>query len=123
MQKSIKTNPSKDNRIQMKTLSNDLIILGKIYEYEKVKHEPLWFSKLVELLDGKLDLITPAKNVMPASKTVSTRTAVSMCEDKLMDLGTIDKKYRMAEGKWTCCYLLDDDAEDFAKTIYENTEH
>lgn len=102
--------------------SNDFIVLGKIYEYEKVRKEPIWFSKLVELLDGKLDLVTPAKNTIPPKKEISTRIAISMCHDKLYDIGMIDTKYEMVDRMWTCCWHLEDDALYLAKSIYKNME-
>jgi len=48
-----------------KVLDENLTVLAKIYEMNIVKKEPIWFSKLVELFDGKLSRVQISKALDP----------------------------------------------------------
>jgi len=76
-----------------------------IYEFDKVRKERIWFSKLVRVLDAD------------ASKATISRTI-----DKLFDLGIIDGKWEKVEGKWTRVLSVTGEAEDSVKGIYESTK-
>ncbi len=86
-------------------LSNDLKICSVIYEYEHVKHEKIWFSKLVGILEGEI-----------------SRATVSKTLDKLFDLGMIDGTWEKVEGKWTRVFRVTGEAEELIRTIYQSTK-
>mgnify|MGYP001210631150 CR=1 FL=1 len=85
-----------------KSLSNDLKICVRIYQ-ERLAGRETWASRLTELLKDDM-----------------TRTDVSMCEDKLMDLGILDKQYVKVEGKWTYCYKIESEAKSFIEGIVKH---
>jgi hypothetical protein len=78
-------------------------VLAKLYEYINVKKKPIWFSRLARCFRGKFP-----------------KWKISQAEDRLYDMGWIDKKFKMAEGLWTSCYIIEDDVVSFAEVIYEN---
>lgn len=82
-------------------LSYDLKICSVIYEYEHEKHEKVWFSKLVDVLEGEMSRATVSKTI-----------------DKLFDLGIIDGTWEKVDGKWTRVFKIAGEAEDFIRTIY-----
>jgi hypothetical protein len=92
-----------DKRPKEEDCSVDFRVLAKLYEYIEIKKQQIWFSKLVSCFEGKIP-----------------KVEISKSEDKLYDLGIIDKKYQRAEGLWTSCYIIEDEAMDFAKTLYES---
>ncbi|MCJ7572583.1 MAG: hypothetical protein MUO82_12050 [Candidatus Thermoplasmatota archaeon] len=86
-------------------LSPELKVCSVIYEFTKIKKEKIWFSKIVKILD----------------KDVS-RSTISKGLDKLFDLGIIDGNWEKAERKWTRVFNIAGEANDFVKSIYENTK-
>ena len=93
---------SLDKRPKEEDCSVDFRVLAKLYEYIEIKKQPIWFSKLVSCFEGKI-----------------SRSEISKTEDRLYDLGIIDKKYKKVEGRWTCCYFVEDEAMYFAKILNE----
>lgn len=85
-------------------LAPDLKMCVKIYQ-EQVEGREVWSGRLLELL--KKDL---------------TRTQISMNEDRLMDLGVLDKQWKSVDGKWTYCYRICKCTEWLIKNITENLE-
>ena len=83
-------------------LSPDLKMCVTIYN-ERESGRMVWATRLCELLKDDL-----------------TRTEVSRNEDRLMDLGILDKRYEKVEGKWTCCYLIEPEAEAFIENVAAN---
>ena len=70
-------------------------IMAHIREHEKVG-DRIWFSKIVELLDGTF-----------------TKTQISKAQDRLYDCGILDMKYAKVGKYWTCCWKLEPEAESF----------
>jgi len=85
-------------------LAPDLKMCVTIYN-EQQQGRDVWTGRLLELLKGEL-----------------TRQQVSMNEDRLMDLGILDKQWKMAEGKWTYCYRICRCTENFIKNVAENNQ-
>ena len=82
-------------------LSSDFIVFLKIYEYN-LKNEPIWFSKLRHVLEGKVE-------------------SVSKYLDYLCDIGMIESHWEQIEGKWTRCFKVTDEMEPLAKVLYNNS--
>ncbi|MCX6764311.1 MAG: hypothetical protein NTU58_01245 [Candidatus Nealsonbacteria bacterium] len=95
-------NTDKSQKLKAEDYCVEFRILAKIYEYTEIKKKPIWFSRLVYCFRGKI-----------------FRNEISKAEDRLYHWGIIDKKYKDAEGLWTCCYLIEDEAVDFARMLYE----
>lgn len=74
----------------MTELANDLKMMLNIYHHDQAG-TPIWFSKLAEELN------------IP-------RVEISKLDDKLSDLGLIDREYMLVDGKWTYCYHIADEA-------------
>ena len=83
-------------------LAPDLKMCVRIYQ-ERVKGKEVWFSRLVELLKGDVSKLEISKN-----------------EDRLMDIGILDKEYKKVESLWTSCYVIDEMAESFVENVVEN---
>ena len=81
-------------------LSADFLVFVKIYEYN-LKNEPIWFSKLRHVLEGKVE-------------------NVSRYLDRLCDVGMIETQWDMFDGKWTRCFNVTDEMEPLAKVLYNN---
>lgn len=74
----------------------------KLYEFIKIKKEPIYFGKLVT------ELNIPAKDV-------------SRIEDKLMDLCMIDAQFELVDNKWVRLYRLSNCYLSFFKSLYETS--
>ena len=86
----------------MATLSNDLKVACEIYK-ENLSRRPVWFSKLVETLDG-----------------VISRYEVSHAIDTLTDWGIIEGHYDSLGNGWSgYVYEISDSAQDTIKKLYE----
>ena len=83
-------------------LSSDLKMCVKVYQ-EREAGRDVWGSRMVELLKGDV-----------------SKLEVSKSEDRLMDLGILDKKYKKVDGLWTSCYLICNESESLIKNIVEN---
>ena len=90
--------------VEWSILSNDLKICHVVYEYNQ-RTEKIWFSKLVEELEGVVSKVTISKSI-----------------DRLFDLGVINGSWEKVEGKWTRVISIAGEAESFVKNVYENTE-
>ena len=88
--------------VEWSKLSNDLKMCVTIYNELKAGR-PIWASRLVELLKDDMARMDVSKN-----------------EDRLMDLGILDKEYEKVGRMWTCCYKICWEAEDFIKNVAEN---
>lgn len=87
-------------------LSSDLKILCRLHEFIYVRKEQVWFTKLVNSFNGEL-----------------SRTDVSKSHDKMYDLGIIDGEYQKTpDGMFSYCFFIEDEATDFAETIFKHTE-
>ena len=84
------------------SLSDDLKVCVRIYQDQSAGKD-VWFSSLAELLKDEV-----------------SKVDLSKCEDKLMDLGILDKRYIKVDGMWTSCYQISPEAESFIKHIVEN---
>ena len=85
-------------------LSPDLKMCTKVYQ-ERQAGRDVWASRMVELLKGDV-----------------TKLEISKAEDKLMDMGILDKQYKKVDGLWTSCYLICSEAESLIKNIAENLD-
>ena len=85
-------------------LSPNLKMCVKVYQ-EREAGRDVWATRLVELLKGDVSKLEVSKN-----------------EDKLMDLGILNKQYKKVDGLWTSCYLICDESESFIKNIVENLD-
>jgi hypothetical protein len=83
-------------------LADDMKMCVTIYRERKAGRE-VWFTRLSELLKDYMSRLTISKN-----------------EDRLMDLGILDKEYVKVDGKWTYCYRIGEDARFFVKNVAEN---
>jgi hypothetical protein len=80
-------------------------VLSKIYEYCEVKKEPLWWTKLLQLMEGP----------------ELTRSDIFKATEELEVLyGIIQMNYRDVERKYTCCYEINQDMKKMAKAIYDD---
>lgn len=91
--------------VEWSVLSNDLKICTVVYEYDRVKGEKVWFSKLVKILEGDMSRVTISKSL-----------------DKLFDLGMVDGNWEKVEGKWTRTFTVAGESEDLIKNIYQTTK-
>ena len=86
----------------VKMLDDNLKTLGMIYKITVLEKEHLWFSKLVELLDGDVE-----------------KSKVSIALDRLYDLGIINVGYEKVDDRWTNTIRLEDEARLFAASMCE----
>ena len=86
-------------------LSPDLKVACKIYECE-TKKEEIWFSKLVDALEGDV-----------------SRTTISKSIDKLFDLGIIDGEWKKVKTRWYRVFKIAGEASVFIKNIYLSTKN
>ena len=70
---------------------NEIDVLRKIGDFNE-KNEPVWFSKLVDVLG-------------------CSRIEVSKALDRLSDLGMVKSHYEKMGQKWSCCYFIEDEAK------------
>ena len=84
-------------------LADDMKMVVTIYK-EVQAGRPVWFTRLAELL--KDDGIT--------------RSRLSYLEDRLYDLGIIDKQWEKVEKKWTYCYRVCKCPLGFIKNVADN---
>jgi hypothetical protein len=96
--------PKKDLIKMQKVLDENLTVLAKIYEMNIVKKEPIWFSKLVELFDGKL-----------------SRVQISKALDRLFDLCFIKGDWQKVDERWTRTFAISSCSEYFAREMYEKS--
>lgn len=84
-------------------LADDMKMLVTIHREVKAGR-PVWFTRLAELLKDDMN-----------------KTTISKLEDRLYDLGIIDKKYeRCPDGKWSSCYRIASEAQSFVKNVADN---
>jgi len=86
-------------------LSNDFLVCTKIYEFNKIKEEDIWFSKLVKSMKGG-----------PSQSTISKSI------DRLFDRGMIDGDWKKVDGRWTRTFKITGEFEGFVKGLYDVTE-
>lgn len=80
-------------------LADDLVFLLEVYTHE-LKENPIWFTKMVEI--GKLD-----------------RRTISKLEDRLYDLGLLDRAWENVENKWTYVYHTSEEIKLLLNQILE----
>ena len=85
-------------------LSDDLKACVIIYNEIKTGRK-IWFTKLAELLKDDM-----------------TKHDISRLEDRLMDLGILDKQYEKIDGKWTYGFRICSEAYNFIENVANNTE-
>jgi len=85
-------------------LSNDFLICIKIFESNK-NNEKIWFSKLVEEMQGKLSVSTVSKSL-----------------DRLFDRGMIDGDWEKVDGHWTRTLKITGEFSGFVEGLYNATE-
>ena len=85
-------------------LSNDFLICLKIFEANQ-KGEKIWFSKLVEMMRGKISLSTVSKSL-----------------DRLFDRGMVDGDWEKVDGRWTRTLKITGEFSGFVEGLYNATE-
>ena len=86
----------------MDRLPNDFEVAVKILRYNE-KGESVWFSKLVEDLDGRMSRSTVSKNI-----------------DQLFDLGIITGEWeKTSDGKWIRTFRIAGEASGLIRSISE----
>jgi len=87
-------------------LSKDLIVAMEIYKYSDNKtgrEEPIFFSKLVVNLEGKV-----------------SRSTISKSIDRLFDLGIIDGSWEKVDSRWTRVFKISGEASSLIGALYES---
>jgi hypothetical protein len=79
-------------------------VLSKIYEYCEVKKEPLWWSKLLQILE---------------SEELTRHEIFKATEELEVVFKVIQMRYKTVDKTWTCCYEINEDMKQMAKSIYE----
>jgi len=82
-----------------KDLATDMKISILIRGFNRRKEE-IWFSKLIELLDGKI-----------------SKREISETIDKLYDLGFIDAEWKKVDEKWTRVFSIAPQAKDLIDSV------
>ena len=86
----------------MQRLPNDFEVAVRIFEYNE-KDEQVWFSRLVEDLDGRMSRSTISKNI-----------------DRLSDLGIITGEWeRTEDGRWIRTFRITGEASGLIRSICE----
>ena len=86
-------------------LSPELKVACKIFQITKDDNDEVWFSKLVEILEGQV-----------------SRNTISRCLDRLFDLGIIDGEWKKISNRWTRTFKIAGEATAFIKNIYLGTK-
>ena len=83
----------------MEKLPSDFEIAVRIYEYNS-RNEGVWFTKLVEDLEGRISRATISKNL-----------------DQLFDLGIISGEWENLNGKWVRTFRISGEASGLISSI------
>jgi len=86
--------------------SSEVKILAKIYEYNQVKKEFVWFKKLKSSLSDEL------KN-----------REVSKALDSLYKRGLLDERWENIGQGWARCFFVSWEAESLARSFFENIQN
>lgn len=87
---------------QENILSQEEKVVLEIYKYNYIEKKPIYFSKLVGQLEGKI-----------------SRSTVSKIIDKLFDLGMINAQWENQDG-WIRSLYISGEYKEFFKNLYEN---
>lgn len=88
--------------IKKDILGKDLEVALQIYDISNVKKEPVYFSKLVKILDGRV-----------------SRNRISQALDRLFDDGILTAEFKKVNKKWARVYDVSGEAEGFIESIYD----
>lgn len=88
--------------IKKDILGKDLEVALQIYDISNVKKEPIYFSKLVKILDGRV-----------------SRNRISQALDRLFDDGILTAEFKKVNKKWARVYDVSGEAEGFIQSIYD----
>jgi len=88
--------------IKKDILGKDLEVALQIYDISNVKKEPVYFSKLVKILDGRV-----------------SRNRISKALDRLFDDGILTAEFKKVNKKWARVYNVSGEAEGFIESIYD----
>lgn len=88
--------------IKKDILGKDLEVALQIYDVSNVKKEPVYFSKLVKILDGRV-----------------SRNRISQALDRLFDDGILTAEFKKVNKKWARVYNVSGEAEGFIESIYD----
>ena len=88
--------------IKKDILGKDLEVALQIYDISNVKKEPVYFSKLVKILDGRV-----------------SRNRISQALDRLFDDGILTAEFKKVNKKWARVYNVSGEAEGFIESIYD----
>lgn len=88
--------------IKRDTLGKDLEVALQIYDTSNVNNEPVYFSKLVRILDGRI-----------------SRNRISQALDRLFDDGIVTAEFKKVNTKWARVYNVSGEAEGFIESIYD----
>jgi hypothetical protein len=96
----------REPKVKWSDISIDFKIVCRLYEFTENRKEQVLFTRLVDSFVGEL-----------------SRSEISKSLDKMYDLGMINGEYQKTPDKmYSYCYFLEDEVDDFAKTIFENTQ-
>ena len=88
--------------IKRDTLGKDLEVALQIYDTSNVNNEPVYFSKLVRILDGRI-----------------SRNRISQALDRLFDDGIVTAQFQKFNTKRARVYNVSGEAEGFIESIYD----
>jgi len=88
--------------IKKDILGKDLEVALQIYDTSNVNKEPVYFSKLVKILDGRI-----------------SRNRISQALDRLFDDGILTAEFKKVNKKWARVYNVSGEAEGFIESIYD----
>ena len=88
--------------IKKDILGKDLEVALQIYDTSNKNKEPVYFSKLVRILDGRI-----------------SRNRISQALDRLFDDGILTAEFKKVNKKWARVYNVSGEAEGFIESIYK----
>ena len=86
-------------------LSNEMIVGLEILKSQQA-NERIYFSKLVEKLEGRI-----------------SRNTISKSLDKLFDLGMVNAKWTKSNGNWIRELIISGESKKFFKDLYDEVNY
>lgn len=90
-----------DMTIKRDILGKDLEVALQVYDSTNKKGDPIYFSKLVKILDGRI-----------------SRNRISQALDRLFDEGILTAEFKKINQKWARVYKVSGEAEGLLEDIY-----
>ncbi len=88
--------------IKRDILGKDLEVALQVYDSTNKKGDPIYFSKLVNILDGRI-----------------SRNRISQALDRLFDQGILTAEFKKINKKWARVYTVSGEAEGLLEDIYK----